>query len=40
MLGLVRGELFRLDSRFLEPACGGGNTLIEILRCKLPLLQT
>ena len=39
MLGLVRGELFRLDSRFLEPVCGGGNSLIEILRCKLPLLK-
>ena len=39
MLDLVRDESFRLDSRFLEPACGDGNFLIEILRRKLSLLQ-
>ncbi len=39
MLDLVRDESFRLDSRFLEPACGNGNFLIEILRRKLSLLQ-
>ena len=32
-------ESFRLDSRFLEPACGDGNFLIEILRRKLSLLR-
>lgn len=39
MLDLVRDESFRLDSRFLEPACGDGNFLIEILCRKLSLLQ-
>ena len=39
MLDLVRDESFRLDSRFLEPACGDGNFLVEILRRKLSLLQ-
>ncbi len=39
MLDLVRDESFRLDSRFLEPACGDGNFLIEILRRKLSLLR-
>ena len=39
MLDLVRDESFRLDSRFLEPACGDGNFLIEILRRKLSLLS-
>lgn len=40
MLDLVRDESFRLDSRFLEPACGDGNFLIEILRRKLSMLQS
>lgn len=35
MLDLVKNETERLDSRFLEPACGDGNFLIEILRRKL-----
>ncbi len=39
MLDLVRDESFRLDSRFLEPACGDGNFLIEILSRKLSLLK-
>ena len=39
MLDLVRDESFRLDNRFLEPACGDGNFLIEILRRKLSLLK-
>ncbi len=39
MLDLVRDESYRLDSRFLEPACGDGNFLIEILRRKLSLLK-
>ena len=28
MLDLVKDETERLDSRFLEPACGSGNFLI------------
>jgi len=35
MLDLVYDETLRIDSRFLEPACGDGNFLIEILRRKL-----
>lgn len=35
MLDLVRGECERIDSRFLEPACGNGNFLAEVLRRKL-----
>ena len=40
MLDLVKQETERLDSRFLEPACGDGNFLIEILRRKLELAVT
>jgi hypothetical protein len=35
MCDLVAQECDRLDSRFLEPACGDGNFLAEILRRKL-----
>ncbi len=35
MLDLVKPETERVDSRFLEPACGDGNFLAEILRRKL-----
>jgi hypothetical protein len=35
MLDLVKGETERLDSRFLEPACGSGNFLVRILQRKL-----
>ena len=35
MLDLVQQETQRVDSRFLEPACGDGNFLAEILRRKL-----
>jgi N-6 DNA Methylase len=35
MLDLVKGESERVDSRFLEPACGSGNFLVPILRRKL-----
>ena len=31
MLDLVKSETERIDSRFLEPACGTGNFLAEIL---------
>lgn len=39
MLDLVKSETERLDSRFLEPACGDGNFLIEILRRKLAICE-
>lgn len=35
MLDLVANEAVRIESRFLEPACGDGNFLAEILRRKL-----
>lgn len=39
MLDLVKQETERLDSRFLEPACGDGNFLIEILHRKLSICE-
>ena len=39
MLDLVKGETERIDSRFLEPACGNGNFLIEVLRRKLAAVE-
>jgi hypothetical protein len=39
MLDLVRGETERLDSRFLEPACGSGNFLVQVLRRKLAAVE-
>lgn len=38
MLDLVKHETERIDSRFLEPACGHGNFLTEILRRKLRIV--
>jgi len=35
MLDLVKDETERIDSRFLEPACGDGNFLVQILKRKL-----
>ncbi len=35
MLDLVKDETERIDSRFLEPACGSGNFLVIILQRKL-----
>ena len=35
MLDLVRTESERIDSRFLEPACGSGNFLKSVLKRKL-----
>ncbi len=35
MIGLVRDESERIDSRFLEPACGSGNFLTQVLKTKL-----
>jgi len=40
MLDLVKQETERIDSRFLEPACGTGNFLIEILRRKLAVVKS
>ena len=39
MLDLVKAETERIDSRFLEPACGTGNFLAEILRRKLRVVE-
>lgn len=39
MLDLVTGETERIDSRFLEPACGSGNFLVEVLRRKLAAVE-
>ena len=39
MLNLVNTETSRLDSRFLEPACGDGNFLTEVLNFKLDILE-
>lgn len=35
MLDLVKEESYKLDATFLEPACGNGNFLVEILERKL-----
>jgi len=35
MLDLVKDESERIESRFLEPACGPGNFLVTVLRRKL-----
>lgn len=39
MLDLVRAESERIDSRFLEPACGSGNFLVQVLRRKLAAVE-
>ena len=39
MLDLVKGETERIDSRFLEPACGNGNFLVRILQRKLAAVE-
>jgi len=39
MLNLVRQETERIESRFLEPACGNGNFLAEVLRRKLEVVK-
>ena len=40
MLDLVKGESERIDSRFLEPACGSGNFLVPVLQRKLAAVET
>ena len=39
MLDLVQQETERIDSRFLEPACGTGNFLVEVLDRKLKVVE-
>lgn len=39
MLDLVKDETERIESRFLEPACGNGNFLAEILNRKLKVVD-
>lgn len=39
MLDLVKGESERIDSRFLEPACGSGNFLVTVLNRKLATVE-
>lgn len=39
MLDLVKDETQRIDSRFLEPACGSGNFLVKILQRKLAAVE-
>lgn len=40
MLDLVKQETERIESRFLEPACGNGNFLAEVLRRKLHIVDS
>lgn len=40
MVDLVGHEAERIDARFLEPACGTGNFLSEILRRKLSVVRS
>lgn len=39
MLDLVKEETQRIDSRILEPACGSGNFLAQVLRRKLAAVE-
>lgn len=39
MLDLVKDESERIDSRFLEPACGSGNFLVPVLQRKLATVE-
>lgn len=39
MLNLVKDESERINSRFLEPACGSGNFLTHILKRKLAAVE-
>ncbi len=39
MLDLVKDEADRIDSRFLEPACGSGNFLVRVLQRKLAAVE-
>ena len=39
MIDLVKDESERIDSRFLEPACGSGNFLVRVLQRKLAAVE-
>lgn len=39
MLDLVKDDADRIDSRFLEPACGSGNFLVRVLQRKLAAVE-
>lgn len=39
MLDLVKQETERIDARFLEPACGTGNFLAEVLERKMAVVE-
>jgi len=39
MLDLVKDEAERIDSRVLEPACGSGNFLVQVLQRKLASVE-
>jgi hypothetical protein len=39
MLDLVHEETERIDARFLEPACGSGNFVVQVLRRKLAAVE-
>lgn len=39
MLDLVKAETERIDARVLEPACGSGNFLVEVLRRKFAAVE-
>ena len=39
MLDLVKGETERIDSRFLETACGSGNFVVPVLHRKLAAVE-
>ena len=40
MLDLVKDETERIDARFLEPACGSGNFIVQILKRKLAVVES
>jgi hypothetical protein len=40
MLDLLKQETERIESRFLEPACGNGNFLAEVLERKLRVVES
>ena len=39
MIDIIKDESLRIDSRFLEPACGNGNFLTNVLSRKLNLIE-
>lgn len=39
MLDLAKDESERIDSRFLEPACGSGNFIVRVLQRKLAAVE-